>query len=68
MIQRSQKTLPKNGKGEVAFEHVSFHYPGAEEDVLHDITFTAKPGETTAFIGSTGCGKSTLVNLIPRFL
>ena len=60
-------TLPKNGKGEVAFEHVSFHYPGAEEDVLHDITFTAKPGETTAFIGSTGCGKSTLVNLIPRF-
>ena len=64
---KDPKTLPKNGKGEVAFEHVSFHYPGAEEDVLHDITFTAKPGETTAFIGSTGCGKSTLVNLIPRF-
>lgn len=64
---KEPKTLPKNGKGEVAFEHVSFHYPGAEEDVLHDITFTAKPGETTAFIGSTGCGKSTLVNLIPRF-
>lgn len=64
---KESKTLPKNGKGEVAFEHVSFHYPGAEEDVLHDITFTAKPGETTAFIGSTGCGKSTLVNLIPRF-
>ena len=64
---KKPKTLPKNGKGEVAFEHVSFHYPGAEEDVLHDITFTAKPGETTAFIGSTGCGKSTLVNLIPRF-
>ena len=63
---KEPKTLPKNGKGEVAFEHVSFHYPGAEEDVLHDITFTAKPGETTAFIGSTGCGKSTLVNLIPR--
>ena len=63
---KEPKTLPKNGKGEVAFEHVSFHYPGAE-DVLHDITFTAKPGETTAFIGSTGCGKSTLVNLIPRF-
>ena len=64
---KEPKTLPENGKGEVAFEHVSFHYPGAEEDVLHDITFTAKPGETTAFIGSTGCGKSTLVNLIPRF-
>ena len=64
---KEPKILPKNGKGEVAFEHVSFHYPGAEEDVLHDITFTAKPGETTAFIGSTGCGKSTLVNLIPRF-
>lgn len=64
---KEPKTLPKNGKGEVAFEHVSFHYPGAEEDVLHDITFIAKPGETTAFIGSTGCGKSTLVNLIPRF-
>ena len=64
---KEPKTLPKNGKGEVAFEHVSFHYTGAEEDVLHDITFTAKPGETTAFIGSTGCGKSTLVNLIPRF-
>ena len=65
--QKEPKTLPKNGKGEVAFEHVSFHYPGAEEDVSHDITFTAKPGETTAFIGRTGCGKSTLVNLIPRF-
>ena len=57
----------KEGKGEVSFDHVSFRYPGAEEDVLHDITFTAKPGQTTAFIGSTGSGKSTLVNLIPRF-
>ena len=64
---KEPKTLPKNGKGEVAFEHVSFHYPGAEEDVLHDISFAAEPGKTTAFIGSTGCGKSTLVNLIPRF-
>lgn len=59
--------IPEEGKGKVVFDHVSFRYPGAEEDVLHDITFTAKPGETTAFIGSTGCGKSTLVNLIPRF-
>lgn len=57
----------EEGKGEVSFEHVSFRYPGAEEDVLHDITFTAKTGQTTAFIGSTGSGKSTLVNLIPRF-
>lgn len=61
------QSLPEDGKGEVTFDHVSFRYPGAEEDVLQDITFTAKPGQTTAFIGSTGCGKSTLVNLIPRF-
>jgi ATP-binding cassette subfamily B protein len=54
-------------KGMLVFDHVSFKYPGADENVLHDITFTAKPGETTAVIGSTGSGKSTLVNLIPRF-
>lgn len=54
-------------KGEVTFDHVSFSYPGAEEEVLHDISFTAKKGETVAFIGSTGSGKSTLVNLLPRF-
>lgn len=53
--------------GEVIFDHVSFKYPGAEENVLEDLTFTAKPGQTTAIIGSTGSGKSTLVNLIPRF-
>lgn len=65
---------PKQGKafdsgqrGILRFDHVSFQYPGAEERVLHDITFTARPGETTAVIGSTGSGKSTLVNLIPRF-
>lgn len=64
---KQPKQLPDNGKGIVEFDHVSFKYPGAEEDVLHDITFTAKPGETTAIIGSTGSGKSTLINLIPRF-
>lgn len=53
--------------GGVEFRHVSFRYDGAQEDTLHDITFTAKPGETTAFIGATGSGKSTLVNLVPRF-
>ena len=52
--------------GVVAFNHVSFRYPGANEDVLSDIDFVAEPGKTTAIIGSTGCGKSTLVNLIPR--
>ena len=61
------KKLPEGGHGEVTFDHVSFRYPGAEENILDDITFTAKPGQTTAIIGSTGCGKSTLVNLIPRF-
>ena len=61
------KKIPEAGKGKVVFDHVCFRYPGAEEDVLHDISFTAEPGKTTAFIGSTGCGKSTLVNLIPRF-
>jgi ATP-binding cassette subfamily B multidrug efflux pump len=53
--------------GEIEFCDVSFRYPGALDDVLHDISFTARPGETTAFIGSTGCGKSTVINLIPRF-
>ncbi len=54
-------------KGSVHFENVCFSYPNAEDDVLHNIEFTANPGETTAFIGSTGSGKSSIVNLIPRF-
>lgn len=54
-------------EGVIAFHHVNFRYPGATEDVLSDIDFVAEPGKTTAIIGSTGCGKSTLVNLIPRF-
>lgn len=53
-------------KGELKFDHVSFRYPGAEEDMIKDLSFVAKPGETTAIIGSTGSGKTTLVNLIPR--
>lgn len=57
----------ENEKGLLKFDHVSFRYPGADENVIHDISFTARPGETTAIIGSTGSGKSTLVNLIPRF-
>lgn len=60
----------KNGtnvKGRVVFRDVSFRYNNAESDVLENINFTAKPGETTAFIGSTGSGKSTLINLVPRF-
>lgn len=60
---------PKDPPGDatVEFKNVTFKYPGAEEPVLTDISFTARPGETTAFIGSTGSGKSTLVNLVPRF-
>ena len=54
-------------KGVVEFRHVSFRYPDGEENILTDIDFTALPGQTTAIIGSTGSGKSTLVNLIPRF-
>lgn len=54
-------------KGEVVFDHVSFRYPDADACVLNDISFTAKQGETVALIGATGCGKSTVINLIPRF-
>ena len=57
----------KQWQGVVRFDHVDFRFPGADTNVLEDITFTAKPGQTTAIIGSTGCGKSTLLNLIPRF-
>lgn len=64
---KEAKSFSGRGKGMLVFDHVSFKYPGADENVLHDITFTARPGETTAIIGSTGSGKSTLVNLIPRF-
>jgi len=53
--------------GRVEFRNVTFRYPDAQDDVLHNITFTAEPGQTTAIIGSTGCGKSTVINLIPRF-
>ena len=57
----------KQWRGVVRFDHVVFRFPGADTNVLEDITFTAEPGKTTAIIGSTGCGKSTLLNLIPRF-
>ncbi len=61
------KKLDKSKKGLVEFKNVSFRYPDADTEILTDINFTAKPGETTAIIGSTGSGKSTVVNLIPRF-
>ena len=63
---KDPKHLP-NENAPVIFDHVSFRYPNAEENVLHDISFRADPGETVAFIGSTGSGKSTLINLLPRF-
>ena len=61
------KKLNPNKKGVVEFKNVSFRYPDSDEEVLSDISFTAEPGKTTAIIGSTGSGKSTVVNLIPRF-
>lgn len=61
------KDFVKGMKGTVEFKNVSFKYPNADDYVLNNISFTTKPGETTAFIGSTGSGKSTLINLIPRF-
>jgi ATP-binding cassette subfamily B protein len=64
---QSPQSFPEPFRGTVEFRDVCFRYPGAEEDVLHNITFTAQPGQTTAFIGTTGSGKSTIVSLIPRF-
>lgn len=64
---KQPKQFPASFKGSIEFRNVSFRYPGADTDALQDISFTAQPGETTAFIGSTGAGKSTIVNLIPRF-
>lgn len=65
--KNTTKEFKEDKKGYVEFKDVSFHYPDADTEVISDITFTAKPGETTALIGSTGSGKSTIVNLIPRF-
>lgn len=69
IIKDPAKPVRLNGdfRGNVEFRNVSFRYPGADTDVLHNLNFSARPGETTAFIGSTGSGKSTVVNLIPRF-
>lgn len=64
---RAPRRFHEPFKGTIKFHNVSFTYPGAEEPVLHNISFIARPGETTAFIGSTGSGKSTVINLIPRF-
>ena len=61
------KTFIQPVRGEIEFRDVSFRYPDAKDDVIQNISFSAKPGQTTAFIGSTGCGKSTVINLIPRF-
>jgi len=64
---QTPKAFPEPFAGRVEFRDVGFRYPGAQENVLCGITFTAEPGQTTAIIGSTGCGKSTVINLIPRF-
>ena len=64
---KEAKRFNNDKRGLVEFKDVTFKYPGAHEAVLENISFIAKPGQTTAFIGSTGSGKSTLINLIPRF-
>ena len=66
-IEDGDGNIREQGSGEIEFRNVSFRYPDAEHPVLEDITFTAHKGETVAFIGATGCGKSTVINLIPRF-
>lgn len=67
IVDGKVKESPAGKAGEIEFKNVSFKYPGAEEYVLHDISFKVESGETVAFIGSTGSGKSTLINLVPRF-
>ena len=64
---KEPKTFIQPVRGQIEFRDVSFRYPDAKDDVIQNISFSAKPGQTTAFIGSTGCGKSTVINLIPRF-
>lgn len=66
-IEDGDGNIREQGSGEIEFRNVSFRYPDAEHPVLENITFTARKGETVAFIGATGCGKSTVINLIPRF-
>lgn len=67
ILDGTMETFDPANAGEVEFRNVSFRYPNAEQPVLHDISFAVKKGETVAFIGSTGSGKSTLINLVPRF-
>ena len=67
LVHNDGKRMDGNQQGTISVEHVTFVYPDGEEPVLKDVSFSAKKGETIAFIGSTGSGKSTLVNLIPRF-
>ena len=67
IVEKADAEAIETKQGRIEFRHVGFRYPGAEDNVLTDIDFTAEPGQTTAIIGSTGSGKSTMVNLIPRF-
>jgi len=67
IVEPAEPVSLKTARGQIRFDDVEFRYPGAEDPVLCNISFEASPGETTAIVGSTGCGKSTLINLIPRF-